>query len=276
MLGAATQVGLLLRRPVPWFALAISLGFSLIALRPGKAEVQYDWHVHLLMATALFAFLFALSARQSLLPLLREETVWAMTLTMWFVFLVRRDMGATPNRILAAILFFPSAWSLYSCWSSQSMSALERIVNYLWFLVLIVLLGFWGYQFSPFALFRTASNLPWISPLEGFLGGMTFMVLVVYGAFLWYFIPIPGRGQSIADRIREWHEYADELAGNFNGVQETRRGFLVLSAVVAICFAAYRWLPWVSGGLAISLSITLISLREWWRSQMNGAPATPR
>jgi hypothetical protein len=75
---------------------------------------------------------------------------------------------------------------------------------------------------------------------------MAFLFLLANAVYIYYLIPIPGRGQSLADRMKEWHEFTDLLTQRFDDAQVT-----LVQAVIALGVggtalllnAIYRWLP---------------------------------
>jgi hypothetical protein len=261
--GAAIQIYLLSRRPFPWGAAGISLLCALLAFKPFRNEEVYEPLRHLLYAVGMFGAVFALSAARDFLPVLRERAVWAMNLVFWFVFLQSHDLALAPHRILALVLLVPSALSLAWCWSYRPMGHVGQIACYLWFMLLLVLLGFWGFQFSPFALFGEEREVPWITPLEGFLGGMTFMLLLIYGTYLAYLVPLPGRNQSFKERMKDWREFVALLEARFHNVHSDRIELVTLTAVICGVFLAHYWVEWMTEGLAIGLTAGLISVWSW-------------
>lgn len=262
--GTLIQVFLISRRPFPWGTATICALLSLIMFAPGKHENDYAPLSHLLYVVVCFGFMFATMARRTLLPVVRERMVWAMTLVLWFVFLLGHDLHRHSHAVQAALLAIPSLISLFSCWSNRQMSDAAQVASYIWFLCTVVLLGVWGFQFSSLALFERNHGLPWITPAEGFLGGMTFMLLVVYGSHLFLFIPIPGKHQSMKDRMKEWFEYVQLLGERFQDTQSSRKELMVLSMVLLGIFLSYYWVDWMTGGLAIGLAVNIISL-WWWK-----------
>jgi len=189
--------------------------------------------------------------------------VWAMTLVLWFLFLQKRDLHNPAHRMQAVLLLLPSLWSLYLCWSGRPAPRAGKIADYLWFLAVVVLLGIWGFPFSPLALFGSTRGAPWISPLDGVLGGMTFMVLVVYGTYLFFFIPIPGKHQSFADRMKQWREFVGIMAERFHDTPGNRAGLAALSAVLVGIFLLHAWVAWMSTGMVTGLAVSTISLWAW-------------
>jgi hypothetical protein len=263
IVGAALQIFLLSRRPFPWAAAGLSLLGALLAFRPFKGEEIYEPLRHVLYAVGVFGAVFALMAAREFLPVLRERTVWAVNLIFWFVFLQSHDLALAPHRFLAAVLLVPSALCIAWCWSNRPMGYRPQIAGYLWFMLLVALLGFWGFQFSPFALFGEERDVPWITPLEGFLGGMTFMLLVIYGTYLAYFVPIPGKNQSFKERMKTWREYVVLLEARFHNAHSSRTELVTLTAVLAGIFLSHYWVDWMSEGLTIGLAAGLASVWSW-------------
>ena len=238
----------------------------MFAFLPAKGEGNgdYDVYFHLLMVLTIFGFFFALAAQKQLLPALNVRTVWAMTLVLWFVLVLSRDLHTTSNRVVALVLSAPSMWSLYMCCSKHPVGRAGRVADYLWFLAVVVLLGFWGFRFSPLALFGRENTVPWITPLDGVLGGMTFMVLVTYGTFLFNFIPLPDKDQSFKSRLKEWRGFVTLMARDLRDVHTSRVELFWLSAVLIGVFLTHYWVQWMTSGIVISLAISLISVWSWF------------
>lgn len=263
VLGALAQVFLLSSRPFPWGKAGICVLIAMFGFLPGKHEVEYQALRHVLETVVIFGFVFAFTAQRSCLPAVREGMVWAMTLVLWFVVLLKWNLQVPSHRWVVLALLLPSLWSLYLCWSNQPVGRVGKVADYLWFLAVVVLLGVWGYPFSPLALFGNANEVPWISPVDGFFGGMTFMVLVMYGTYLYLFVPIPGRHQSWASRMKEWREFVANMVDKFHAQPGNRTELAVLSAVLVGVFLTHYWVKWMNAGIIVGLAISLISVWSW-------------
>jgi hypothetical protein len=255
--GVALQAMLLIRGNWNWWKIAGCVGFAMIAMFPGKHERDYETLFHVLMVFSFFSVIFAFTFRESILPLISESVLLSYTLVFWFAFFTY-FYDSTPLCILLLVLLsIPTAATVFVALRKTRLGFVLKLVLYTWFLIIIVGLGAFQFPFSQLKLFFEDQQVPWVTPVESATAGMAFLFLLANGWYLYDLIPIPGRGQSWANRMKEWHEFTDLLTQRFTDAQ-----IALVQAVIVICVegaalllnAIYRWLP---PGLVINLAIVI-------------------
>jgi hypothetical protein len=69
----------------------------------------------------------------------------------------------------------------------------------------------------------------WIGASDRVLWGMAFLYLAINATYLYYLVPIPGRGQSWVDRMKEWHAFTDLMTQRYDGDPPRLRQALVIA-----------------------------------------------
>ena len=245
-LGVALQVLVLLRGDWNWRKLAFCLALGVLGFLPGKHEHAYQPLVHVLVALFLFAVIFALTFKEDILPTISETVLLLYSSIFWFAFFSYYYEGTAFQNAVLLVLLVPTAATLFvACRKTQLYFSLKLIL-YTWFLFIIVSLGFFQFPYRQLAIFMADSQVPWTTPVESVSAGMAFLFLAANAMYIFYLVPVPGKGQSWKGRMREWHEFTDLVTARFDDSQAMRRETLaVLVAVGGLLLLnyEYRWLP---------------------------------
>lgn len=246
--GVALQALLLMRGDWNWGKLAGCVAIGLVGLAPGKHESVYQPLFHVLMVFSVFSVMFAFAFKEDILPIVTEAILLWYTVVFWYALYSSSylSMRTAPGSVLVALLLLPTAATLYIAAVKTQCGFVLKLGLYSWFLVIIVCLGLLQFPFSQLKLFFKDHQVPWVTPFESMTAGMAFLFLLANGAYVYYLIPIPGKRQSFADRMREWHEFTDLLTQRFDDSQVT-----IVQAVIALgvggtallLTAIYRWFP---------------------------------
>jgi hypothetical protein len=244
--GVALQALLLMRGDWSWGKLGGCVAVGLFGLFPGKHEHVYQPLFHVLMVFSLFSVVFAFMFKEDILPIISEAVLLWYTVVFWYAFIAYSPAGKPPPTALVVLLFVPTSVTLYLAVVKTQLGFALKLGLYTWFLTIIVCLGLLQFPFSQLKLFFEHHQVPWVTPFESVTAGMAFLFLLANAAYVYYLIPIPGRGQSLADRMKEWHEFTDLLTQRFDDAQVT-----LVQAVIALGVggtalllnAIYRWLP---------------------------------
>jgi len=131
-------------------------------------------------------------------------------------------------------------------------------------------MGLFQFPFQHLSIFLSPEKSPWLNPLDCVVAGMAFLYLAVNVAYLYELIPIPGKNQSWADRMKEWHALTDLMTQRFDDEPMYRMG-LLLVAGQGVALVVIYFFHWVSAGLTINLLVVLPSLLAFGRNSTSHA-----
>ena len=163
-----------------------------------------------------FSFLSAIMFREEILPEINEGTLFIFTVVFWFISL------AFLNRFLCLPFYIiPVACTIGTIWLAITETKLEgnaQAFFYAWFMFMTLVIGLlqFSVNFLP-SLFNLDGAMP--DPISAFFAGMSFFWLFAYGFYLYDLIPIPGKRQTMDDRLKEWREFLDLLNSKYSDSQ---------------------------------------------------------
>lgn len=235
--------------------IALSLAFAL----PGKHERVYEPLTHVLLIFSGFSVMFALAFSQDILPAIGERMLLSYTMIFWFAFLAYFYHGTGFQQVLAALMLIPTiATVLLALWRPK-MTFTLKLIFYTWFLCLVVGLGLLQFPFYQLKLFVRSQEVPWVSPQESISAGMAFLYLLANATYIFYLIPIPGKHQSMADRMKQWHAFTDLMTLRFDDDVSTHRLALALLGAQFLVLLLDLRLHWIPRGTLINALIVLPS-----------------
>lgn len=246
--GVALQALLLMRGDWNWWKLAGCVAMGLFGLAPGKHESVYQPLFHVLMVFSVFSVMFAFMFKEDILPIITEAILLWYTIVFWYAFYSSAYFSFhTPlDTALVVLLLLPTAATLYIVAVKTQCGFVLKLGLYSWFLVIIVCLGLLQFPFSQLKLFFKDHQVPWVTPFESVTAGMAFLFLLANAAYIYYLIPIPGKNQSFADRMKEWHEFTNLLTQRFDDSQVPLVQVAIALGVggtALLLNAIYRWFP---------------------------------
>lgn len=188
----------------------------------------------------LFIFTLTLTLHRYLVPVIHEGTLFVYTAIVWFLAL--GAYGETFGWPLYVFLAIPTIAIGASIVSLKKPPFVFQVLMYAWFLVcsLFLLVITW---FS----FAEAKNV-----FQLFMLGVVAFPLGVCVLSLWEFIPLPGKRQSFASRMRQWREYVAMLGTKYSEHQLPPYQAIMLLAVVWTILATNQEYGLVSDATAIS------------------------
>jgi hypothetical protein len=257
--GIALQALFLIRGDWNWGKLALCVAFGALGMAPGKHEHVYQPFLHVLFSMGLFAFMFALSFKDDLLPVISEKVLLSYSLIFWFAFFSYFYKGTAWSNALAALLLLPTAATVFIAIQRPVLSFVWKLSLYTWFLCVVVSLGLFQFPFRHLSIFLSPEKSPWLNPLDCIVAGMAFLYLAVNMAYLFELIPIPGKNQSWADRMEEWHKLTGLMTQRFEDEPMHRLGMLFIVGQ-GIALLVIYFFHWVSAALAINLFVVLPSI----------------
>ena len=270
--GALLQAIILIRADWNWMKIGVSIFISLGVVAIGSDKASYNQDQHIYLGLFAFAGLIAFLFKEDILPAVSEKLLLSYTLTFWFAFFVYYFKG-TPFQIgILCICLLPTAATIVLALKRAVLTTFWKIGFYTWFLCIIVALGLLRYSFAQLSMFYDNRELPWLSPFESLVGGMAFLYLVVNAAYLYYLIPIPGKGQSWDSRMKDWHQFTDLMVQRFDGSPPTHARtllILILQSGVLLLDYFFHLLP---AGFLISGFILLPAVILSLRSSQQAGP----
>ena len=186
-----------------------------------------DWPHYARLFSLLFPIAFAYSFKKEILPVINEQIVLSLTVEFWFTFLGFFYSDVTYKNLLAILAIIPTIGALIIAFTNIHIKFWGRIFFYSWFLAIIVFLiifqfssGILSFLFSSLVDGQLPmTQLANLAPFNIFTHGMTFLYLAANAWYLYELIPIPGKSQSIQDRIRQWQAHLKLLSGKYSNYQ---------------------------------------------------------
>jgi hypothetical protein len=255
--GVAIQATVLLRGDWNWPKICGSVFVGLVVTAWGSDKPNYnqDWQMY--QGLLVFSFTFALFFKEDILPAVSEKLLLSYTLTFWFAFFAYYFKG-TPQQIgVLCVCIVPTIATIVLAFKRTALNTFWKIAFYTWFLCVIVELGLLGFSFSQLSIFYVDRNLPWITPVDSLLAGMAFLYLLVNATYIYYLVPIPGKGQSWESRMKDWHEFTDLMVQRFDGNQPSYLVTMLILCVQGGILLLNYFLHLLSNGLLISIFILL-------------------
>ena len=189
--------------------LLIFSAISLAAFIPGRNEHEYHFYNHIILYAVLFSITVAYAFKDDLLPCLNEMILLSYAITFWAVVYPHFSGGGAFSHILFWLLLVPSAATLYSAFVELRTDFFSKLFFYAWFLVMLVAIAGFAFPSGYIAMFVESQPLPKLDLLGTLFSGMAFFYLMINALYIFLLIPIPGKNQSMASRMIEWHELTD-------------------------------------------------------------------
>ena len=188
--------------------------FSLLFLIPWKHEYSYSCPMHVLMASGLFVFMWAIAFRDRLLPHLQEGAVlfWSCI----FLYAIGHALGYQHK--IFAYAFCITCIVLFVVLFPFLLSFVVKLIVYVWFLCMVVTVGILQFRFSHFGVFL-GHDSERFTAFSAIVDGMAFVYLATYLVYLIILVPIPGKHQSLRNRLDEWRSDTTAMVERFSDVQ---------------------------------------------------------
>ena len=255
VLGVLLQVAWML---YPWTntkatGLLIALGVAVVVFALSSRDQRGASLDHnALWSAGVFVAFVAFSYREQLMPWIQE-----LALVLWapvciYALVVSWGLRDWRLELLLAVI----AGVVIAIFVVRKLTPFARLLFYSAYLLQVVLVALLQFRFGDFSDISDGKVLDG-DPVRFLFDGMGMTYLAVYGWYLYRVIPIPGRSQPWADRMKEWHEETETMERHFSVLRLNfwyALGVLfMVSSVLAINHWA-RWLdPWVMIGLVLTV-----------------------
>jgi len=243
--------------------LACALG-SLLGFIPGKHEQPYDPHLHYLVVVVIFTLGYTIFLKKKVLQHINKEILLVWTLVAVYTALKIPYIVSHPQLLI--LLLMLSLLAVVNAFAGFDSSYCWKVYFYIWFLIVIV--GIIASQFAFSTMFsilglsfshHSSENL---EPWNMFAIGMTFLYLALNFICLVQLIPLPGKHQSIEDRLEEVEEAMDELADDYDDSQVQIGKTLALFIICAALLATNFFAQLVNDTVAISVLIAILPVTD--------------
>lgn len=269
--GVVFQASALLRGNWNLGKILLALGAAALALLPGKHEHVYDPLFHALLAMSFAACVFAWLFREIILPAISEKVLLFYTLIFWIELFPGFHQPTVLHGVLLILALVPTAATLVIAFMRTPLTFGMKLLLYTWFLCLILSLGLIRFPFYQLRVFFQEQQVPWVTPIESLSAGMAFMYLAANATYIFELIPIPGKHQSWADRMRQWHEFTNLLTSRVDAESALPIQSVLVLLGVGSAWALNAVFNWLPTDTAINLLIALPAFLPFFSAAMPGS-----
>ena len=204
-----------------------------------------------------FAIGYALCFKKKILERINKEILMVWTLVGLYIALRTPLITAYP--LVMMILLALSLIPIVNAFAGFDAGYEWKVFFYVWFLCVLVGIAASKFSFSTVAnVFDFSRATEEVTALQMFIIGMSFLYLAVN---LWYvveLIPLPGKHQSLSDRLAEVEKDMEILADDDDDEQVRWWKTVLLLAVTVSVLAANYFVNFVSDETLVPLFIVLL------------------
>lgn len=230
---------------------------SLIGLIPGKHEHNYHLNGHLFAIACAFAIGYALCFKEKILERINKEILMVWTLVGLYI-AVRTPLVMSHPQVFLTLLAL-GLLPIINAFAGFDARYGWKVYFYIWFLCVLVGIAASKFAFSTVAsVFDFSHGTAEITGLQMFIIGMSFLYLAVN---LWYvieLIPLPGKHQSLSERLEEVEEDMEILADDYDDEQVRWWKSALLLAISVSLLAANYFVNFVSDETLIPILIVIL------------------
>ncbi len=233
-----------------------SLLFSVAGFCPGKRERSYDLPSHVAGSFFLFSLMVATLLKKQLLSKISEHTLLVYNLIFIYLCLKYIPSGGQVRVFFLALLAVPSFAVLVNSLVKIVLPVALEVAFYYWYIVMSVAMLLFKFPVGDFAFLKTTAASP--DYLGVFLAGMVFFILVTNSFYIFEMIPIPGKRQSWADRMREFKEHIQIISDKYDDSQMKASETLLLILLQGGALYLNHAKGWFNDGIIVNFSILFI------------------
>lgn len=243
------------RRP-RWGSFAICIFVPAIVLGIVSADARHRFELwNLGFAFCMFAFFLAWMYQEDILPLIGETALLSYTVIFWYGVGSSFYEGGHDHVALMALCALPTCAVLYTGFVRERHGFWWKLLLYVWFLTIVITLQVQFFPFWNLSIFDEHMDVSWQGPLECLLAGMAALCLVVNATWLFLLIPIPARGQSFRDRMREWQMLTDLMTKRVADEQASYAEATLTISIIGGLLLLNHVFTWLPRPMAISIAI---------------------
>jgi hypothetical protein len=270
----------LVRRDPKWMQLAVCAGVAILGtvltyLKHGGSDPA----MHVGIGLGIFGVLVAGVYQDEILPPVGDKLLLAFTLIFWFGFVTGLYRGTRLQQLLLFVCLLPTAATIYVAAMRPALGFWGKLGLYIWYLVIVVFLGWLQFPFGNLSIFDDSATLGWLGPIDAFATGMACLYLLTNAFYLFELLPIPGRSQSFSDRMKDWHQLTNLMTQRCSDQDGPAEGwaFAIIGALGPLLLLNYVF-ELLPNSLVISIAIILATMlleRAPIRAALSAVPAAP-
>lgn len=273
--GVLLQALFLVRGSWDWKRFFGSILAGFFGMLPGKHEHEYDASFHILFSFGVFSVAIANFFRDEILPKINEAVLLSYSLTFLFSFISFFNHGNPLYGAFLVLASFPMAGVLFIAFCKTRLNFFWKVFFYSWYMCVTILLGLFQFRYGTLSVFFS-DNILIRGDTWGYVSsGMAFLYLVVNATYLFELIPIPGKHQTWADRMREWHELTSLMTQRYDDDEQLSYMWAALIILLqgGLYFLDYRYRFVDANILMTTLILLPMVMLAWEESAHAGVRA---
>jgi hypothetical protein len=215
---------------------------------------------HWFTALLFFSAIFGLVYKERILPKINKFTVYYFTLVYWYYLYFAGMRYWEDIGFLYWVSAVPSVISSIAAFREFEMTNGWKLFNYIWYMTLMAAIGLLNINGECVAFFGNQENSGHLSWPEMFLSGMAINFIVVMLINLFVMIPLPSRGQSYRERLKDWDEDKKILEGKMSNVKIPVRQEIFITVFLFSIFGINYLLHIVSFNFMGNIAIVVIPI----------------
>jgi len=219
---------------------------------------QFDISIFILYFFIILSIGIAMIYKREILPEINEAHILSITILFWFIFLAYFYSEIWYKTLFAVISVFPTIGVIYISFTTFLLKNWTKLFFYIWFLVMMLFIIVSYFPFGNISFFWTGNHSLSPDPVTVFFSGMIFVYFIAYVAYLYYIIPIPGKHQSIKDRILESKHFSKSMTQNYSDLQLIPKYSFFLILIECVILLVNYYLNLIPNYLIISVIIVFI------------------
>jgi len=203
-----------------------------------RFSMEYNFGLYSLIVVGIYVVSYSFLQIHKILPDISEQTVLQLSLLTLYIYdtsFYRPDILG--NTILLILITF-TLLSIFLGFVNYILPNGLKLIFYVIFLLLSTAIGLSYFSFNILNIFLKPGFANQFGYYEAFFSGIAFMYLLANVAYILWLIPLPGKNQTMRDRIREWKEFVKILIGKHTNAQlhpmQTGLNIIIIGGILII------------------------------------------
>jgi len=228
---------------------------AVMMLMPGKDERNYDTYFHLFLVGAGFTVTYAIIFKKRILDNINKEILMVWNLVFLYMFSQYSSIFQTP--IISIIVILLSILVIINAFFNFDSHYYWKVYFYIWFLIIIVGITSSHFAYDKISFFFNHGYGLTASPIDMLFIGGSFLYLAVNIYYIIELIPLPGKHQSLEQRLTEVKADMAVLASEYDTENIKRTQALSAATIVGCLLAINFSFHLISDSFLIPVIITL-------------------